>query len=313
MSKKAWYLLGILLTILVGTYFYWKLCCNTDYCGNKEPKKDREVNHLDEKVSAQTKLATHYPFKFEDGDFSVSSENNFNYNSSGFSFLKPLSEDVNQEIDKLQLYLGVNENKSVNITGLYTSGEENTSAFPTLGLARANDVKNYLMSKGIPSERINLFAEQNDDLVPEGTTYKGPILYGFGIDNDASLQKEKTELEALRTSLQSGPLLLHFETGQTHIDLTTAQRQKIADIARYLDKTENGKVIITGHTDNTGSRSGNISIGQKRADFVKNYLSNNGIPNHKIEATSKGEEQPIASNETEQGRAKNRRTILTVH
>ena len=70
---------------------------------------------------------------------------------------------------------------------------------------------------------------------------------------------------------------------------------------------------IVGHTDNTGQRETNMRLGQERADFAKAYLMRNGIPENRINATSKGSDEPIASNATEEGKAKNRRTVITLN
>ena len=107
--------------------------------------------------------------------------------------------------------------------------------------------------------------------------------------------------------------MLNFNTGQAAINLTPEQRQKVADISRYLDKVNDASCSVVGHTDNTGSRATNIQLGQERADFVKAYLTRNGILESKISATSQGPDSPIASNDTEEGRTKNRRTVVTLN
>ena len=318
MSKKALYLLGILLTILIGTYFYWKYCCGGDASGSSDTHKEKVVDTTDgEKPDGTTtpKEATVHPFKMMDanGDFSFSSNDNFNFNASEYTIIRPVSESVNGGIDELQIYLTGNEGKSVDITGLYTSAEKNTSAFPNLGLARANSIKNYLISRGIPSSRMNLFGTLNDELVSDGTLFKGPVNFGISTATDDSAAAELAALEALRAKIQADPLVLNFATGSTNINLTAEQRSKVADIVRYLDKTNGSKAIVTGHTDNTGSRAGNISISKERADFAKGYLVQNGISEAKIETAGKGPDEPIASNNTEEGRAQNRRTVVTVN
>ena len=99
-----------------------------------------------------------FAIKDPNGNFSFSDKNNLDFNASGFSIIQPVSGAVNNGIGKLQAYLNTdgNNGKSVDITGYYDSDEKNSSAFPNLGLARANAVKNYFVSKGIPSSRICL-------------------------------------------------------------------------------------------------------------------------------------------------------------
>jgi OOP family OmpA-OmpF porin len=70
--------------------------------------------------------------------------------------------------------------------------------------------------------------------------------------------------------------------------------------------------VITGHTDGLGDADKNLALGQKRAEIVKQYLVSKGVDAAKITSTSKGEEQPIANNDSADGRSKNRRTELQI-
>jgi outer membrane protein OmpA-like peptidoglycan-associated protein len=81
----------------------------------------------------------------------------------------------------------------------------------------------------------------------------------------------------------------------------------------YNHYVRTDKTALVGHSDNTGQRAANIVLGQQRADFAKSYLMRNGIPENKIIATSKGPDEPVASNATEEGKAQNRRTVITLN
>jgi len=72
------------------------------------------------------------------------------------------------------------------------------------------------------------------------------------------------------------------------------------------------KVTITGHTDDVGEASSNHALGLNRANTVQDYLVSKGILADKVNTTSKGEIEPIDTNETEEGRAKNRRIIVKI-
>ena len=71
-------------------------------------------------------------------------------------------------------------------------------------------------------------------------------------------------------------------------------------------------VIAVGHTDSIGTDAYNLKLSLRRANAVRNYLVSQGLPAAKVRAEGKGESQPIASNETDEGRAKNRRVDITV-
>ncbi len=308
MSKKTSYLLGILLTIIIGTLLYCYLCddCHCNPNGEAETEDTKIV------VEPEVIPATYNAFSISDanGDFNIKINDNFNFKTSNFSILKPLSANVTSGVSKLKDYLLANPLKTVDITGYYRSDETNDSAYPNLGLARANAVKNYLVSQGISSRQINTRGQLNDDINPDeiGTLF-GPLQLGVLTTEEGATNEE---LEAACEAIRKNPLMLYFETGEAQIKLTAEQRQKFADISRCVDKL-GVKVQVVGHTDNTGDAENNVILGQQRADFAKSYLIRNGILFENIDATSKGQTQPIADNNTDEGKAKNRRTVITIN
>ncbi len=79
---------------------------------------------------------------------------------------------------------------------------------------------------------------------------------------------------------------------------------KLSDI---LKRCNNKAIVIGGYTDSSGDSSYNLHLSQKRADAIKAYLLKKGFKNDKIKAIGYGESNPVASNKTKEGRAKNRR------
>jgi OOP family OmpA-OmpF porin len=77
-----------------------------------------------------------------------------------------------------------------------------------------------------------------------------------------------------------------------------------------LKKCPNRRVRVEGHTDSIGAEAYNPALGQRRADAVRSYLVNGGISAGRVTARSYGESKPIASNDTDEGRALNRRVEL---
>lgn len=113
------------------------------------------------------------------------------------------------------------------------------------------------------------------------------------------------------TVLASGEWHITFETGRA------ALRPEAKDIAEQiynlLIQAENSKVEIVGHTDNTGTRDGNYSLSQARAEAVKSYLMQKGIPGTRFQKIDgRGQDEPVGENSTAAGRAKNRRVIVTL-
>ena len=79
------------------------------------------------------------------------------------------------------------------------------------------------------------------------------------------------------------------------------------DVAEILKDHSEIELEIQGHTDSKGSDSYNQELSQKRADSVRNYLLQKGIESYRLKAVGYGERYPIATNDTEEGRALNRR------
>ena len=97
-------------------------------------------------------------------------------------------------------------------------------------------------------------------------------------------------------------------------DLSDDMKAEIDQLVERLKAEPVGLFIeIEGHTDSTGPEEINQRIGMQRAEAVKRYLyEHHQIPLHKMNVISYGEEQPVAPNDTRQGRAQNRRVVIKV-
>jgi outer membrane protein OmpA-like peptidoglycan-associated protein len=103
-------------------------------------------------------------------------------------------------------------------------------------------------------------------------------------------------------------IVLQFGFNQTF--LGSINSSKLSTIIGQLKANENLKISITGHADNIGSDEVNNRISLKRAEAVKKYFVTKGIDSKRISASGDGETNPIASNDTEEGRDKNRRAEI---
>lgn len=103
---------------------------------------------------------------------------------------------------------------------------------------------------------------------------------------------------------------LNFDTASTQ--LTPDSGQTVSNLAAILKAYPNAKIELAGHTDNTGSPQANQQLSLNRADAVKAMLVSDGIGADRITTQGYGQDRPVATNDTEEGRAKNRRTELTV-
>lgn len=99
--------------------------------------------------------------------------------------------------------------------------------------------------------------------------------------------------------------IIEFESGKA--SLTPAGRAILDEMAAALMKLKGRKVDIIGHTDSVGLRATNQGLSQARAEAVKAYLASHGINGELLTATGQGPDRPVASNDTTDGRARNRR------
>jgi len=98
---------------------------------------------------------------------------------------------------------------------------------------------------------------------------------------------------------------IEFESGKAA--LTSSGRAILDEMVAAMLKLKNPKVEIIGHTDNVGLRASNVSLSQARAATVKAYLASHGIAEEQLSASGQGPDRPVASNDTAEGRARNRR------
>jgi outer membrane protein OmpA-like peptidoglycan-associated protein len=122
----------------------------------------------------------------------------------------------------------------------------------------------------------------------------------------ARLAATKSEQRGLVVTLPG----IFFDTGKA--TLKAGAKNTLGKIADQLKGNGDVHIAIEGHTDSVGSDEKNMELSEKRANAVRDYLVNTGLPADRVSASGKGEADPVASNKTAAGRLQNRRVELVI-
>lgn len=107
-----------------------------------------------------------------------------------------------------------------------------------------------------------------------------------------------------------GDRIVEFESGSAN--LTSLGLGILDDMAGVIQSVGDKPVIIIGHTDNVGNPASNLALSNERAEAVKQYLIGRNIDAARLSTAGKGDADPIASNDTSEGRTRNRRIEFTL-
>lgn len=123
----------------------------------------------------------------------------------------------------------------------------------------------------------------------------------------AEMASVKEEARGMVITLNGAVL---FTTGK--YELLPIAKTKLDEVAKALQEQGFKKIVIEGHTDSRGNASDNDTLSEKRATSVKDHLVSQGLDSGKIQAVGLGASRPVATNDTPEGRANNRRVELIV-
>jgi outer membrane protein OmpA-like peptidoglycan-associated protein len=131
-------------------------------------------------------------------------------------------------------------------------------------------------------------------------------------DRVMELEKELAEFKAQETERGLVLVLGDVQFAPNHETLTAEAMRKLYPLVTILKEQPKRPIRIEGHTDNSGEKSYNLDLSQRRADAVRDFLIENGIRAERITARGEGEEKAVAPNTTTEGRRENRRVEVIV-
>jgi outer membrane protein OmpA-like peptidoglycan-associated protein len=199
---------------------------------------------------------------------------------------------------KINSFLIEHPNQEVHIYSIY-SPQENVST-PNIGIQRAQEVEKKLVAIGVPPEKIVKKSIIKNSIFTKEEHYSNGFFFTF----------EELDIERVNKIINSKPKvrIVYPKFSESGVEVNNGLKKLLIDLKQYFKDYPNKKVDIVGHTDSVGNSSDNYTIGLKYAQHVKWYLVNKGgIDKSLIIASSKGELEPLESNESRPGRNYNRR------
>lgn len=328
---------SFLYWLLLGLWFIagWWLC-RKYLCGASDANPTSNVAAVAPIAAATDKCDV--SMAITDGsDLNITSTRNVRFLKSSFNNLTNTT-GTNSALQQTADYLVANSDRSLTITGKYGADETYDGILPNLGIARATTIKNLLTGMGAPANQLNVRGSEDETVCYSEDTRSGlgdaggasasgsggtdgaansggdgvrvrrdTLNNGVGF-SFAALSNTDDRLTKIKDRLFGKPITLYFNKNADNLNLTAQQRQDFADLSYYLDQVASARLSVEGHTDSDGDETYNRRLSRSRAQTVQQYIVDRaGIANDRLTSQGFGERKPIESNETVEGKAKNRR------
>ena len=114
--------------------------------------------------------------------------------------------------------------------------------------------------------------------------------------------------EGIKVTMKENMVNFAFNSSE----LSSSAKTNLDKLAKVLVNNPDTNINIYGHTDSKGTDAYNMTLSEKRANSVVNYLASHGVKRNRMFAKGMGESDPVATNETEAGRAENRRVEFAI-
>lgn len=212
---------------------------------------------------------------------------NFDFDSTTMN----MTSDLNKSMKPL-LAAMKQSNVRVNIDG-YTDDMGPKYYNDRLSVRRAEAVKEFLAYNGVDADRI---------------VTKGHGQTNFVADNDT----EEGRAQNRRVEITIPVSVVNFDFNATTLNVTAETYTALKPFINSMKEDPSIKIRLDAYTDDVGSTQFNKKLAQQRADAVAAYLESRGISRDRIETRNLGKTSFLASNDTEEGRAQNRRVEIYV-
>jgi outer membrane protein OmpA-like peptidoglycan-associated protein len=189
----------------------------------------------------------------------------------------------------------------------YTREQQTSNAAKGAGIGAAAGAVVGLLTKGDKLENALIGAGV-------GALAGGGV--GYYMDVQEAKLRQRLEGTGVSVTRVGNNITLNMPSSITFAlnssDLNAQFYNALDGVSMVLKEYNKTFIEVAGHTDSSGSDQYNQTLSQRRAQAVTGYLSSHGVKNERLMSVGAGEGHPIASNDTEQGRAANRRVELTI-
>ncbi|MCP4439849.1 MAG: OmpA family protein [Aureispira sp.] len=236
--------------------------------------------------------------------------NNTTFRYGSYNLANASTKELSDGLAKVAGYLNTKSNRKLLLTGLSVAGEPNSSALANIGIARANQVKSMLIALGANATQLETASAERGDLPKVDSAWLGAVEYEFVELSDQEAKNILSEFRDIEKDLTRRPQRLHFGKMQGKLKIDEKLRIYFKNLMSYLDAHPRSKAYCVGYTDDVGTAMENLELGKERAGFVKQYFQKHGVRENQVVALSRGEQNALASNSTENGKQLNRRVEI---
>lgn len=238
---------------------------------------------------------------------------------------------LSQSIDiwSFELYKEARPEKVVFVKGKMKDEQGNPPANATIELKsmKSKEINEVKIDEDDGAYAAVIVVRDNEDVVlnvkAEGMAFQSKLIES--VDDEDMPKKIRMEeandevstfreLDLTVNEVKDGGVYkiddIYYKTNSAEI--TEKSKVILDEFANYLNENSSMRIAVHGHTDNVGKDDANLALSTDRAFSVKQYLESKGVEGSRIEYKGFGETVPFASNDTEEGRALNRRTEFMV-
>lgn len=162
---------------------------------------------------------------------------------------------------------------------------------------KTKDGKNYVIQLGLNGPAIAVMEVKPFDIETQAIV-------------PSSTSASTNSKDLAKSIADTGKATVHINFAVNDAKIEASSQSVIDEISKLLHDNKDLKIEIHGHTDNTGNAQNNLKLSEKRAQSVRAALIEKSIPADRLQAKGFGQNQPVASNDTEDGKAQNRRVEL---